>query len=60
MSNVIQLSEVPKIDKEINLNILYMAWIKSDSIIPSSVVERFRKDVEIIRQHNLIYNKKLN
>lgn len=52
--------EVPKIEKERNLNDVYMRWLKSDSVVPKSIVNRFKMDCEEIRMQNPLYNKKLN
>jgi hypothetical protein len=60
MSEVIQLSEVPKIDKEKRLNLIYMGWLKHYQNIPDFIISRFKKDVEEIRSENPIYNEKLN
>ena len=51
---------VPKTEKELLLNDVYMCWLKSDNIIPKSVVNRFKMDCDEIRKQNTLYNKKLN
>lgn len=60
MSNVIQLSEVPKTFEEKRLNAIYMKFIKQETYIPEIVVREFLADQNIIRKENPIYNKKLN
>ena len=50
--------EVPKTDRERNLNDVYMRWIKSYGIVPKSVLNRFKKEVEEIRKENKIYKNK--
>lgn len=47
-----------KTDKEQHLNTIYMVWIKSDQPIPQSVISRFKKDLEEIK--NPLYNEKPN
>lgn len=47
--------QVLKTDKEINLNDIYMRWLRSSHPIPLAIVTRFKKDVEIIRAENKIY-----
>lgn len=51
--------EVPKTEKERNLNDLYMRWIRSNEVIPFSVLNRFKKDCEEIRKENKIYKNKI-
>ena len=58
MNEVIQLSQVPKTDKEKRLNLIYMGWLKHSEIIPNFIITRFKKDVEEIRKENPIYNEK--
>lgn len=52
--------EVPKTEKERSLNDVYMRWLKSDGIVPKSVLNRFKMDCEEIKRENPIYNEKLN
>lgn len=51
---------VHKTDRERNLNDVYMRWLKSDCVIPKSVLNRFKKDIEEIRKENHLYNQKTN
>lgn len=60
MSQIIQHGEVPKTEREKCLSLIYMGWLKHSKFIKQSVVSRFKKDVEEIRNENPIYNKKLN
>lgn len=60
MSEVIQVSEVPKTFEERRLNAIYMKFIKSDRYIPEVVVRDFLADQNKIRKENPIYNEKLN
>jgi hypothetical protein len=49
---------VPKTEKEILLNDIYMRWLKSDSVIPKSIVNRFKMDCDEIRKENKLYKDK--
>lgn len=57
MSEIIEIGEVPKTEREKCLNLIYMGWLKDSKIIKQSIVSRFKKDVEEIRNENPIYNK---
>jgi hypothetical protein len=49
---------VPKTQREAILNDYYMIWVRSDGLIPDSVVNAFRKRCEEIKRENPIYNDK--
>ena len=50
--------EVPKTEKERDLNAFYMVYIKSDKIIPQHIVKGFKLESDAVRKRNHLYNKK--